>query len=406
VPEPAGNPVPRLLEGVRERFDDGVDFTIGIEEEYQLLDPETLALTNRFEDMMDSADERLRERLSGELIASEIEFRTGRHESFPEAARELTEGRLTTAALADRLGVAIGVTGVHPFSPWTEQRIIDTPHYRRVEAGLGYVAWINNTWSIHLHCGIRGADRAMAVASAMRSVLPELLALSANSAVYVGRLTRLHSTRTQVFTKSFPRCGVPDVFQDWAEYADYVALLERTRSIEESTQIWWSVRPHHSFGTLEVRICDGQTEMAESLGLAALMLACLAAFCADHDAGRTLPSHPHRLIEENIWRATRYGLEGNMIDLDRGIERPAADAIEALLAWSAPVHEPLGLTAFLAQVPQTLASGNGAMRQAARFAELHGAVPDPLRTLHAEAAERTRRSAEEVLASMGAVVGA
>jgi carboxylate-amine ligase len=406
VPEPAGNPAPRLLEGVRERFDSGTDFTIGIEEEYQLLHPETLALTNRFEDMMEAADDRLRERLSGELIASEIEFRTGRHESFREAARELTEGRLATQALAERLGVTLGVTGVHPFSPWTEQTIIDTPHYRRVEEGLGYVAWTNNTWSIHLHCGIRGADRAMAVASAMRSVLPELLALSANSAVFAGRPTRLHSTRTQVFTKSFPRCGVPDVFRDWAEYADFVAVLERTRSIEESTQIWWSVRPHHSFGTVEVRICDGQTEMAESLALAALMLACLAAFCADHDAGRTLPAHPHRLIEENMWRAARHGLAGRLIDLDRGVERPAPEAIEALLAWSAPVQEQLGLTSFLAQVPQTLATGNGAMRQMIRLAELAGSVPDPLRALHAETAERTRRSAEEVLAAMGAVVNA
>jgi glutamate---cysteine ligase / carboxylate-amine ligase len=406
VPEPAGNPAPRILEGVRERFDAGTDFTIGIEEEYQLLDPGTLALTNRFEDMMDAADERLRERLSGELIASEIEFRTGRHESFPEAARELAEGRLAVAALAERLGVAIGVTGVHPFSPWQEQRIIDTPHYRRVEDGLGYVAWTNNTWSIHLHCGIRGADRAIAVSNAMRSVLPELLALSANSAVFLGRATRLHSTRTQVFTKSFPRCGVPDVFRDWDDYAAFVDLLERTNSIQESTQIWWSVRPHHSFGTLEVRICDGQTEMAESLALAALMLACLAAFCADLDAGRPLPDHPHRLIEENVWRALRHGLEGRLIDLDRGVERSAAEAIEALLAWSRPVHEPLGLTAFLAQVPLTLASGNGAMRQAARLAELAGAVPDPLRALHAEAVERTRRSAEQVLAAMATEVAA
>jgi carboxylate-amine ligase len=224
--------------------------------------------------------------------------------------------------------------------------------------------------------------------------------------VFAGRPTRLHSTRTQVFTKSFPRCGVPDVFRDWAEYADFVAMLERTRSIEESTQIWWSVRPHHSFGTVEVRICDGQTEMAESLALAALMLACLAAFCAEHDAGHSLPAHPHRLIEENMWRAARHGLAGRLIDLDRGVERPAPEAIEALLAWSAPVHEQLGLTPFLAQVPQTLATGNGAMRQVVRFAELVGAVPDPLRALHAEVVERTRRSAEEVLAAMGAVVGA
>ena len=208
-----------ILDGVRERFEQSTDLTVGIEEEYQLLDPATLALTGRFEEMMAAADEPLRDRLAGELIASEIEYRTGRHVTFPDAARELVEGRLATLALADRLGIALGISGVHPFSPWTEQRIIDTPHYRRLDEELGYVAWTNNTWSVHLHAGVRGADRAVAVSTAMRSVLPELLALSANSAVFMGRLTRLHSTRTQIFTKSFPRCGIPDAFASWDEYA-------------------------------------------------------------------------------------------------------------------------------------------------------------------------------------------
>jgi carboxylate-amine ligase len=300
---------------------------------------------------------------------------------------------MATLALADRLGIALGITGVHPFSLWTDQRIIDTPHYRRLDQELGYVAWTNNTWSLHLHAGVRGADRAVAVSTAMRSVLPELLALSANSAVFMGRPTRLASTRTQVFTKSFPRCGIPDAFRDWDEYARFVELLERTGSVVESTQIWWSVRPHHSFGTVEVRICDGQTEMAEALAVAALTLACIAAFCADADAGRPLPAHPRGLIEENLWRAERHGLEGRLIDLDRGAERTAAAAIEALLEWSAPVHEPLGVGPFLAGVHAMIAGGNGAMRQAARMAELGDA-----RALHAEVVERTRRSAEEALA--------
>jgi carboxylate-amine ligase len=391
----ADAPVPPggILDGVHERFEASTDFTVGIEEEYQLLDPASLALTSRYEDMMAAADEGLRERLAGELIASEIEYRTRRHVTFPDAARELVEGRMATLALADRLGIALGITGVHPFSLWTDQRIIDTPHYRRLDQELGYVAWTNNTWSLHLHAGVRGADRAVAVSTAMRSVLPELLALSANSAVFMGRPTRLASTRTQVFTKSFPRCGIPDAFRDWDEYARFVELLERTGSVVESTQIWWSVRPHHSFGTVEVRICDGQTEMAEALAVAALTLACIAAFCADADAGRPLPAHPRGLIEENLWRAERHGLEGRLIDLDRGAERTAAAAIEALLEWSAPVHEPLGLGPFLAGVHAMIAGGNGAMRQAARMAELGDA-----RALHAEVVERTRRSAEEALA--------
>ncbi len=387
-----------ILAGVRERFDESTDFTLGIEEEYQLLDPQTLTLTNRFEEVVDAAAPAFRERLAGELIASEIEYRTVKHDTFASAARDLVEGRLATIALAERLGIAVGVSGVHPFSTWTDQHIIDTPHYRRVEGELGYVAWTNNTWSIHLHCGVRGADRAIAVASALRSVLPELLALSANSAVFWGRATRLHSTRTQVFTKSFPRCGVPDVFRDWDEYAAFVEILERTGSIVESTQIWWSVRPHHSYGTLEVRVCDGQTEMADALAVAALMLACIAAFCRDYDAGRPLPGHPGRLIEENMWRAIRYGLEGRMIDLDRGVDRPTTAAIEDLLQWSESTHDDLGLTPFLAGVPPMLTGGNGAVRQIARLAELGDA-----KELHAEIVERTRRSAEEVLGTISAV---
>jgi glutamate---cysteine ligase / carboxylate-amine ligase len=392
-PAPPGG----ILEGVRERFDESTDFTVGIEEEYQLLDPASVALTSRFEDMMAAADEPLRERLAGELIASEIEYRTRRHVTFADAARELVEGRLATLALADRLGVALGISGVHPFSPWTEQRIIDTPHYRRLDDELGYVAWTNNTWSLHLHAGVRGADRAVAVSTAMRSVLPELLALSANSAVFLGRPTRLASTRTQIFTKSFPRCGVPDAYASWDDYARFVRLLERTGSIVESTQIWWSVRPHHSFGTVEVRICDGQTEMAEALAVAALMLACIAAFCAEADAGRPLPAHARGAIGENVWRAERYGLEGRLIDLDRGVERSTPAAIEALLEWTAPVHDSLGLGPFLGGVPAMLAGGNGAMRQVARLAEL-----GDVRAMHAEVVERTRRSAEEALAMAAA----
>jgi carboxylate-amine ligase len=203
----------------------------------------------------------------------------------------------------------------------------------------------------------------------------------------------------QIFTKSFPRCGVPDAYASFEDYAEFVDVLERTGSIVESTQIWWSVRPHHTFGTVEVRICDGQTEMTEALAVAALMLACIAAFAADRDAGRPLPAHPRGLIEENLWRAERHGLEGRLIDLDRGVERSTAAAVDALLEWSAPVHEPLGLGPFLAGVPDMLSRGNGAMRQAARLAEL-----GDVRAVHAEVVERTRRSAEEALAL--AVAGA
>jgi glutamate---cysteine ligase / carboxylate-amine ligase len=381
-----------ILAGVRERFEASTDLTVGIEEEYQLLDPATMALASRFEELIDAADEAFRPRLAGELISSEIEFRTAAHAGFAGAARDLVEGRLATVALAERLGIGIAVSGVHPFSEWRDQRIIDTEHYRRVRDELGYIAWTNNTWSIHVHCGVRGADRAVAVTTALRSVLPELLALSANSPVFIGRPSGLASTRTQIFTKSFPRCGIPDALAGWDEYAEYVRMLERTRSIVESTQIWHSVRPHHAFGTIEFRVCDGQTEMRDALAVSALVIACIAAFLRDHDEGRPLPAHPHRLLEENFWRAERNGVAGNMIDLDRGVEVPTPAAIEALLEWSEPHHGPLGLTGFLARVPEMLA-GNGASWQLRRLEELGGDTV----ALTAALADRTVRSAEETL---------
>ncbi len=390
-----------LLDGVRERFDASVDFTVGLEEEYQLLDPESLALVNRYEELSAAATGELADRLAGELISSEIEYRTTRHESFPTAARELVHGRLATLDLAERLGIACAITGVHPFSPWQEQRIIDTPHYAIRDRELGYVAWTNNTWSVHLHAGVRGADRAAAVSTAMRSVLPELLALSANSPIYLGRPTRLASTRTQVFTRSFPRSGIPDAYPTWVEYAAFVELLQRTNSIVEARQIWWSVRPAHDFGTVEVRICDGQSEMVEALALSALSLACIAAFCADYDAGRELPTHPRSMIEENLWRALRYGIEGELIDLDRLEERPATRAVEALLEWSEPVHARLGLEPFLASIPGTLAAGNGATRTMRRMEEL-----EDVTAVHREIVDRTRRSAEEALELVGELASA
>jgi carboxylate-amine ligase len=382
-----------ILDGVRERFAGSTDFTIGLEEEFQLLDPITLGLVNRFEDLTAAALPELRERLAGELIASEVEFKTRAHTSLADAARELAQGRLDLCALAADHGLAIGITGVHPFSPWTQQRIIDTPHYRLVEGELGYVAWTNNTWAMHLHCGIRGGDRAVKVATRMRSVLPELLALSANSPILEGRDTRLASTRTQTFIKSFPRCGIPDAFESWDAYADHVRFLETAGSITESTQIWWSVRPHHAFGTVEVRICDGQTELGDTLGIVALMLGLIADICARLDSGETLTAHPRSLIEENLWRAERYGLDGELIDLDTGHTRPTRAVLDDLVAVASAHEDALGLRPWLARVPEMLQHGNGTIRQRAALDALGG----DLRAAHAHVVDRTRESAQEVL---------
>ena len=182
--------------------------------------------------------------LVGELIASEVEVKTGRCETFADIPAAMAERRAQLQALVDPLGIALGATGTHPWSPWQEQRIIDTPHYRRNDELLRYVVWRNNSFGLHVHVGIRGADRAIAVVNGLRNLLPEMLALSASSPFVENVNSGLHSARTQIFTRFFPRCGVPDAFSSWQEYEDYVRFLYETGSVTEHTQIWWSVRPH------------------------------------------------------------------------------------------------------------------------------------------------------------------
>jgi glutamate---cysteine ligase / carboxylate-amine ligase len=322
----------------RETFESSTDYTVGIEEEFALLDPGTNQLVPRFELLRDAAqsDPVLAESIAGELISSEIEIRSGRGEDVADARVRQSDrrGRLFTLAAAH--GVALGSTGTHPLSDYREQHIIDTEHYHRVEEGLKYVAWRNNTFSMHVHVGVRGADRAVLVCDRLRPVLPLLLAISANSPYVDGIDSGLHSARTQTFTKSFPRCGVPDAFGSWRAWAEYVDLLVRTESIVEFTQLWWSVRPHHDFGTVEVRICDAQTTAQEADQLAALIVACVRRAAEEVDAGETPPELPGRLIEENMWRAIRYGLDGSLLDL--GAPRvepfPASEALDRLKAWT------------------------------------------------------------------------
>src|SRR3954467_2895294 len=295
------------MASAREAFEESTDFTVGIEEEFQLLDPDTLALAQRFEELYEAGrdDEILHDRVAGELISSEIEIRSAKGDTFGDALESQREARGRLFALAAERGIMLGSTGTHPFSPWQEQRIIDTEHYRRLQRDLGYVARRNNTWSLHVHVGVRGADRAIAVCDRLRPVLPELLAISANSPFLDSRDSGLHSVRSQIFTKSFPRCGIPDPFGSFRAYADYVEFLVKTGSIVEPTQLWWSVRPHHAFGTVEVRICDAQTRAEESTALAGLIAACVAQAAIDHDDGVPFEDPVRRMVEENFWRAIR-----------------------------------------------------------------------------------------------------
>lgn len=342
----------------RRAFEDSTDFTVGLEEEFAVLDPATLELAPRFEELRDAAvsDPLLSESIAGELISSEIEIRSGKGADFADARSRQRERRRRLFALAAERGIALGATGTHPFSDYRDQQIIDTEHYHRVEDGLKYVAWRNNTFSLHVHVGVRGADRALQVCDRLRPLLPVLLAISANSPYLDGRDSGLHTARTQTFTKSFPRCGVPDAFGSWGSFEQYVDFLLKTNSIVEYTQVWWSVRPHLSFGTVEVRICDAQSTAGEADGLAALIVACVAQAARDVEEGVPFADPAPRLVEENMWRAIRRGLDGPLIDLERAVEYPGAAALERLLAWTAPMRAELGIDVALPEL-------NGAQRQ-------------------------------------------
>jgi carboxylate-amine ligase len=377
------------LDLVPEVFAASQDGTVGLEEEFAVLDVTTLDLVPRFEELRDAAlteDETLAESIAGELISSEIEIRSGRGEDLTDALERQREARRRLFALADARGIALGATGTHPWADYREQRNIDTDHYRRVVDGLRYVARRNNTFSLHVHVGVHDIDRAVRVCDRMRPVLPLLLAISASSPFLEGRDTGLASVRSQIFTKSFPRCGIPESFGSWAAFREYVDFLIRTNSIVEYTQVWWSIRPHFTFGTVEVRICDAQPTARESDAVASLITACVLQAARDEDEGAPLRDPPRRLVEENFWRAIRFGLDGSLIDLDRSAEFPASEAADRLLTWTAPVRAELG-------VEPAFPEHNGTQRQhmmtdaGATLHEAYAAVVDETRRTYAPSTE-------------------
>ena len=376
------------LAAAREAFANSTEGTVGLEEEFAVLDPETLALTPRFEELRDSAPTELGERITGELIKSEIEIVSGRGEDFRDAVARQREARRRLFAHAAEAGVALGATGTHAFADYRDQEFIDTDHYRRVAEGLQWVAKRNNSFSLHVHVGVNGADRAVRTCDRLRPVLPALLALSASSPFYDGMDSGLHSARTQMFTRTFPRCGIPDAYGSWDAYAEYIDMLVRTSSIVEYTQVWWSVRPHFSFGTVEVRICDAQPTAPESEALSALIAACVLQAARDVEEGA--PSEhervPNRLVEENMWRAIRFGMDGKLIRLTTCEEREMRAVLEDMLEWTAPVRAEHGLG------DPAFPERNSAQRQRALIAE-----GLPAREVYAATVRETRATyAQEV----------
>lgn len=346
------------FEAAERIFAESIDGTVGLEEEFAIVDPDSLELVPRFEALRDAAagDPVLAASIAGELIRSEIEIRSGAGNGHAEARALQQERRASLFALAAANGASLAAAGTHPWADYRDQQIIDTDHYRRVEDDLRWVAWRNNTFSLHVHVGVNGLDRAVRVCDRLRPLLPQLLALSASSPFLDGRDSGLASVRSQIFTKSFPRCGVPEAFGGWAAYRDYLDLLIAAESIVEYTQVWWSVRPHLSFGTVEVRVCDAQPTSAESDALAELIVACVMQAARDEDEGVPVTQLPSGLIEENMWRAIRYGLDGKLVDFEARGQFASASIAERLLAWTQPVRTELGLSPVFPQ-------RNGSQRQ-------------------------------------------
>jgi carboxylate-amine ligase len=370
------------LRTAREAFENGTDFTVAVEEEFALLDHETLDMVNRFEDVQAAAaGTEVEPHLVGELIASEVEVRTGKCTDFAEAGEKMVERRRQLGEIVRELGLALGGSGTHPWARWQDQRIIDTPHYRRNDQLLRYVVWRNNTFGLHVHVGIRGGDRAIAVCNAMRNFLPELLALSASSPFVEQVDSGLHSARTQIFTRTFPRCGIPDAYPGWQGFEEYVAFLYRTRSIDEHTQLWWSVRPHLAYPTVEIRICDAQPDLGEAQSLAALAYALAVRVARAVDEGESLPDLPNRMLEENMWRAIRWGLSGELLDFARGEAIPARARIQQLLEWVEPVASEVGAATYLG-----IPAANAAERQQARWQD--GATLEQIYAVEGKAGER------------------
>ena len=365
------------------RFEESQDFTVGLEEEFAILDPDSLELAHEFPALYEAClqDEGLGVAAAGELIDTEIEIRSGRGEDFAEA-REMQSGhRERLFGIADRMGLGLASWGTHPWASYLDQQIIDTEHYNRLRAELQWVALRNNTWSSHVHVGVRGPDRAIAVCDHLREVVPPLLALSANSPFLDGHETGLHSVRTQIFTRMFPRCGVHEPFSDWATYAAFIDQLERTGAIVEATQLWWSVRPHLRFGTVEFRICDAQTDGNESFALAGLIAACIAQAALDFDEGALPEPMQGREVEENLWRAIRWGLEGEMIDWrGSGDLVPTRNLVERLVEWSAPAAAAI-------KAEPSLPDRNGARRSLDALADGRA-----LGDVYRDAVQETRRT--------------
>jgi len=345
----------------------GHAYTIGIEEELMILDAESLELVNGIEALLEPAP--IGE-IKPELMESVLEISTDPCEDMTQAAEQLRALRAQVAETASSKKLAIGSAGTHPFAMWEDQRIVARPRYRDLISALRFVARQELIFGMHVHVGVDNPDKAIHVANGMRVHMPVLLGLSANSPFWRADATGMASTRTPIF-RAFPRVGIPPSYESWADYERRIEFMITAKVIQDYTYLWYDVRPHPNFGTVEVRVMDSQTHVEHSLGLAALVQALVRELAEHFESGRQLSSYPWEMLDENKWLAARHGLEGELVDLPSS-ERVSTRALARRLIDRMRDHcADLGSLSMLEHVEDLLERGNGAARQVVVYEANH-----------------------------------
>lgn len=341
-------------------------FTLGIEEEFQVIDPETRELRSHMQQIVEGGKILLKEQIKAEMHQSVVEVGTNICKNIDEARSEVTYLRRIIAELADKSGLKIAAAGTHPFSLWTDQKITDHPRYEEIVNELQDAARANLIFGLHVHVGINSREEGIQIMNAARYFLPHIFALSTNSPFWEGRNTGFKSFRTKVFDK-FPRTGIPDFFASAAEYDSYIALLVKTGCIDNGKKIWWDIRLHPFFETIEFRICDVQLRIDETIALAAVMQAVVAKIYKLMQSNLNFRLYRRALITENKWRACRYGIEGKLIDFGKQEEVNTHLLIHELLDFVDDVVDELGSRHEITNIHKILENGTGADRQLAVY---------------------------------------
>ena len=343
--------------------------TLGIEEEYQTIDPETRDLRSHVEsEILSKSKTLLKEAVKAEMHQSVVEIGTGICANIKDASRQLKEMRSQICLLARQNGLHLAAAGTHPFADWRKQDIYPDERYHTIVQDLKMVARANLIFGLHVHVGVEDRELAIHLMNAARYFLPHILALSTNSPFWLGMDTGLKSYRCKVFDK-FPRTNIPDYFPSWGEYESFVSLLVKTNCIDNAKKIWWDIRPHPNFPTLEFRICDVPMRADETIAIAALIQATVAKLAKLHLANQGFRLYRRILVMENKWRALRYGLDGKLIDFGKQTEVPVRDLIYEYLAFVDDVVDELGSREEINYIHRILEQGTGADRQLRIFHE-------------------------------------